>query len=168
MSYQYVYVTPGETVHLRSDAVSNTSNVITELPYGWLVNVLSAMSDWRKIETHDGIDTLTGYIDTRFLLNTTTPLVVDPNQTFIPRYSTQAWKASSHSGKYYLPVKRIQEDLINLDTKYEKIIGKADGYYGSKTAEAVKEFQKNENLTVDGIFGTNSKKALWGMLDLKG
>ena len=95
-------------------------------------------------------------------------MAVDHDEYYIPRYSTPAWKKTNHSGKYYLPVKRIQEDLMNLDTKYADIIEKAYGYYGSKTAEAVKEFQKNKNLTVDGIFGTNSKKALWGMLDLKG
>lgn len=166
MHYHYVYVTPGQTVHLRSYPETNTSNVITELPRGQGVEILSTLSDWREIRTFDGIDTITGYIDSDFL--TTTVLAVDHDEYHIPRYSTPAWKQSNHSGKYYLPVKRIQEDLMNLDTKYADIIEKADGYYGSKTTEAVKEFQKNKNLTVDGVFGTNSKKALWGMLDLKG
>ncbi len=169
MAYQYVKVDPGETVHLRSSAESNTSNnVITELPRGWLVERLYVISDWNKIRTNDGIDTLEGYIDSRFLYTTTNPWVVDPDETYIPRYSTQAWKASSHSGKYYLPVKRIQQDLMKLGQSYADIIETADGYYGEKTQTAVKKFQQNYSLTVDGIFGKNSKNALWGTLDLKG
>ncbi len=166
MSYQYVRVTPGQTVHLRSYAESNTSNVITELPRGQGVEILSTLSDWREIRTFDGIDTLVGFIDSDFL--TTTTLAVDPAQIFIPRYSTKAWKVSNHSAKYYLTVKRIQQDLMKLGQAYVDIIKDADGYYGEKTKTAVKKFQQAYGLTADGIFGTNSKNALWGTLDLKG
>ncbi len=38
--------------------------------------------------------------------------------------------------------------------------GNVDGIYGSKTVEAVKYFQRKNGLTVDGIAGTNTLKAL--------
>lgn len=162
-SYQYVDVPVGETLHLRSYAETNTSNVITELPRGLGVEILSALSDWRKIRTDDGIDDLEGYVDSAYLTPLT--LTVDRSQVYIPRYSTKAWKRSSHSGEYYLPVKRIQEDLYSIG--YTSV-GTADGYYGKNTENAVRQFQDDNDLTVDGIFGANSKTALWGKIDLKG
>jgi len=37
-----------------------------------------------------------------------------------------------------------------------------DGYFGSKTVAAVKDFQSKHGLTVDGIYGPNTaKKLLW-------
>ena len=35
-----------------------------------------------------------------------------------------------------------------------------DGVFGDKTTKAVKKFQKSSKLTVDGIVGKNTKKAL--------
>lgn len=35
-----------------------------------------------------------------------------------------------------------------------------DGVFGSKTTQAVKEFQKNHGLTVDGVVGTQTRNAL--------
>ena len=84
---------------------------------------------------------------------------------YIPRYSTPAWKRSSHSGKYYLPVKRIQSDLYDLG--YTDV-GTPDGYYGKNTETAVKAFQKDNNLSVDGIFGKKRKLALWELAARRG
>jgi len=53
-------------------------------------------------------------------------------------------------------VKALQEKLIRLGY----LSGEADGYYGSSTIAAVKAFQKDEGLTVDGIAGTSTIAAL--------
>lgn len=50
----------------------------------------------------------------------------------------------------------LQQKLKQLN--YYK--GKLDGLYGSGTAEAVKRFQKDNGLKVDGVFGESSFKAI--------
>lgn len=53
-------------------------------------------------------------------------------------------------------VKEIQRKLNELGFS----VGNVDGIFGSKTLNAVKNFQKSRGLTVDGIVGTNTAKAL--------
>lgn len=53
-------------------------------------------------------------------------------------------------------VKEIQRKLNELGFS----VGNVDGIFGSKTLAAVKNFQKSRGLTVDGIVGTNTAKAL--------
>lgn len=53
-------------------------------------------------------------------------------------------------------VKKIQTKLKN----WGYYNGQVDGIYGSKTFEAVKKFQRKNGLTVDGIAGANTLKAL--------
>lgn len=53
-------------------------------------------------------------------------------------------------------VTQIQQKLKNLGYYSYSI----DGVYGSRTVTAVKKFQRAKGLTVDGICGTNTLKAL--------
>lgn len=53
-------------------------------------------------------------------------------------------------------VKQIQIRLINLGL----LTGAADGVYGNKTAAAVREFQRNNGLSVDGIVGSQTLSLL--------
>ena len=53
-------------------------------------------------------------------------------------------------------VKDLQTRLIELGY----LGGRADGVYGSKTAQAVKAFQKDNRLTADGVAGTKTLKQL--------
>lgn len=50
----------------------------------------------------------------------------------------------------------LQQKLKSLNYKIQF----ADGIFGNETLNAVKEFQKNEKLNIDGIFGAMSWKAL--------
>jgi peptidoglycan hydrolase-like protein with peptidoglycan-binding domain len=56
-------------------------------------------------------------------------------------------------------IKPIQEQLIKLG--YSVGSCGADGIYGYSTVEAVKNFQKNNGLSVDGIAGPNTQNALF-------
>ena len=55
-------------------------------------------------------------------------------------------------------VKTIQEALV----KKGYLKGKADGVCGTNTLEAVKAFQKANNLTADGQAGTKTLQLLLG------
>ena len=54
-------------------------------------------------------------------------------------------------------VKQLQEALVQLGY----MSGKPDGKYGAKTVNAVKTFQKNNNLTADGVAGEKTLKLLF-------
>ena len=58
-------------------------------------------------------------------------------------------------------VKELQKELKELGY-YD---GDIDGIYGSATEEAVKEFQKEAGITVDGKYGPATHKALLEALD---
>ena len=73
-------------------------------------------------------------------------------------YSTpvSAYAAVYKQGSTGSTVKTIQQKLKNWG--YYK--GSVDGIFGSKTKEAVKYFQRKNNLTVDGIVGPKTLSAL--------
>lgn len=162
-SIHYIDVTAGQTVHLRSSAATQSNNVITELPRGYAVDAISSLDPFKKVKVWDCIDTITGYVHRDYLSSGYIPS--SSSEIWIPRYSTPAWKRTSHYNKYYLPVKRIQQDLISIG--YTQV-GSADGYYGTNTENAVKAFQTANGLTSDGIFGNASKNKLWSLVDRPG
>ncbi len=160
----YVNVPAGQTVHLRSDPVSNSSNVITELPRNYPLVFDGSGNPFKYFIVDDGIDEIKGWVHDDYT-TTIRQGSVASGEIWYPRYSTTAWKRSKHVKKYYKPVLRIQEDLYKLGYT---VVGKADGYYGANTEKAAKAFQSANGLTVDGIFGKNSKQKLWDLTDRKG
>ena len=66
--------------------------------------------------------------------------------------STAAITGVLRRGSTGSSVSALQQKLIDLGF----LRGKADGVYGSKTAEAVKAFQKANKLTADGIAGSRT------------
>lgn len=65
-------------------------------------------------------------------------------------------EALSKYGSRGTEVRTIQEKL----KRWGYYSGSVDGIYGSQTASAVKSFQKKNGLTVDGIAGTQTLKAM--------
>ena len=57
-------------------------------------------------------------------------------------------------------VKRLQNALISAG--YKSIVRTADGIYGQWTYDAVKAYQKDHGLSVDGIAGKNTQNSLYG------
>ena len=94
----------------------------------------------------------------------TTP-TPDPTETPTPEPTEETRESSSSSSWPTLrkddtgdDVAQLQEALIQLGY----LTGKADGNYGSATAEAVKAFQKANGLTQDGTAGEKTQKLLYG------
>lgn len=73
-----------------------------------------------------------------------------------PPTTQTAFAVVYRQGSSGATVRTIQQKLKNWG--YYK--GAVDGIYGSKTKEAVKYFQRKNNLTVDGIVGNKTLKAL--------
>ncbi len=68
----------------------------------------------------------------------------------------------SYNQVYNIDVAKAQNELICLG--YMKPLSSSEkGYYGNKTIEAVKAFQKDRGLTIDGLIGRNT----WTALGLK-
>ena len=57
-------------------------------------------------------------------------------------------------------VKRLQNALINAG--YKKYVRTADGIYGQWTYDAVRAYQRDHGLDVDGIAGKNTQNSLYG------
>ena len=57
-------------------------------------------------------------------------------------------------------VKKLQQALI--DAGYKSIVRSADGIFGQWTYDAVRAYQKDKGLAVDGIAGKNTQNALYG------
>ncbi len=75
---------------------------------------------------------------------------------FISTLSTSSAYSLSKIGSQGEEVKQIQTKLKELGYFDDKI----DGIYGSKTKNAVVQFQKDNNLTTDGIVGTKTLEKL--------
>ncbi len=75
--------------------------------------------------------------------------------------SDESESSSSTEAQPSDTVKELQKELKELGY-YE---GSIDGLYGSETEQAVKDFQKDEGLTVDGKYGPATHKALLAALD---
>jgi len=70
---------------------------------------------------------------------------------------TGVFSQAKHGKKKLNKVKQIQRAL---NAAYFKV-GKVDGYYGSKTKDAVSRFQKvHLPYEVDGVYGKNTRKEL--------
>lgn len=84
-----------------------------------------------------------------FVLALVTVLVLTPD--------TRAEAASLKQGSRGTEVKQLQQNLIGLGF----LEGTADGQYGAKTKEAVKDFQAEFGLSADGTAGDATQAAIY-------
>lgn len=152
----YVNVPDKTTVNLRDRPDRYDSLVIARVPHGTAVIYNYTMSSFGNV-TVDGYGT--GYIDLGYLS------VVKPEDGdsgggtgWVDRYGSTTWRKSSHGNTFYSAVVNLQKDLRKVG--YTSITN-ADGYYGTITETAVKNFQGNNGLTKDGICGDKTKQKLW-------
>ena len=76
--------------------------------------------------------------------------------TFVAMTQSNIVEALSKYGSRGSEVRTIQEKL----KRWGYYNGNIDGIYGSQTTAAVKSFQRKNGLTVDGIAGTNTLRAM--------
>ena len=82
------------------------------------------------------------------------PITPAPYPTITPNLSY----ANLEAGDRGKNVRKLQERLIELGYLPE---GEADGAYGEKTRQAVKQFQRNNGLTADGVAGDATQTFLY-------
>ncbi|MBR3503344.1 MAG: polysaccharide deacetylase family protein [Clostridia bacterium] len=88
--------------------------------------------------------------------NETAPLSDDA--TVEPLKPYERFDQTLHLEDYLHDVYLVQEKLSQLGF----LKGKYNGYYGEKTAAAVRAFQKSRGLTADGVCGRDTWAALFG------
>lgn len=91
------------------------------------------------------------------------------SETWQTRFSefTEISAANAGAGTYSGYVKAAQRFLQCYNsTTYDYIMdnGGVDGYYGTSTRDAVKEFQGNTGLSNDGVVGSNTWKKMASLL----
>ena len=79
-------------------------------------------------------------------------------QTGVADGLTLAWINSDEAQSYTLLEKTSGSDVDSLQRQLKGLgyLNKVTGYYGTETVQAVKDFQKRNNLTVDGKTGENT------------
>ena len=75
------------------------------------------------------------------------------------RYGSSTLRPSNSYSGY---VKNLQSDLISLG--YDCGSDGADGYFGGNTTLAVRSFQSDNDLTVDGLVGNATKQELYSQV----
>lgn len=73
-----------------------------------------------------------------------------------PYGDTQSWNSCNDTNRYGYDVRTVQEQLICLG--YNP--GPVDGCYGSRTRSAVRQYQRDNALAVDGVVGNDTGTSL--------
>lgn len=136
-----------DPLNIRKSA-STTAEIITTAPNGQAVLILETLTDWYKVQlTINGV-TYVGFAHADYIR------VDKPVAKACPYAEpTETLRQGSNSDG----VKWLQWHLAQLGYLSEKDI---DGAFGSMTTNAVKNFQTDKNLGVDGLVGSGTRDAL--------
>ena len=150
--YGYVNVPADEYLNIR-DIPESYGDVVCRLHRGDRVEIVTAyQSGWTKIIV-DGYEDQPTYCMSEFLSQ------YPPTPGWQERYGTETLRYDPNTFNSY--VVNLQRDLYSAG--YTSVTN-ADGYFGTITETAVKNFQRNNGLTADGLVGDRTKQALWDKL----
>lgn len=120
------------------------------------VGLMAFQKLWNKNHLNDRIGE-----DGLYGTNTASKLSISPSQGFgITEPNTQRILRLASPLMQGGDVKRLQMKLRQLTPPLLDSDDEIDGFYGEKTEAAVRKFQENKGLEVDGVVGTETYKAL--------
>ena len=139
-----------DVLNLRAEA-STDGTIIVQLKAGTQVYIINRTEDWYKVTVSLDGQAYTGYVHSDYITITNSDLTKEKCPYSEPASSLQS--GSSGDG-----VKWIQWHLYRLGylTKESDI----DGDFGPTTLSAVKKYQTDKSLTVDGIVGQGTRTQL--------
>lgn len=137
-----------DALNIRASA-STSGNVITTLPNGHKVYIIETLSGWYKVTFISNGAVYTGYASSDYMT------VSDITSSSDCPYSEPT--VTVRQGDSGNNVKWVQWHLAQLG--YLSTSG-VDGSFGSGTLAAVKQFQTDKGLTVDGLVGSGTRTAL--------
>lgn len=138
----------GGTLNLRKTASSGAGKV-TEIPNGERIVVRGMEGEWCSVYYGDK----EGYVMAKYLvIDAGKGNYVDESARFDTSILTRTLK-DGYKGD---DVDMVQDRLVEL-----KYLSSASGKYDSATIQAVKDFQKQHNLSVDGAAGKNTFAVLF-------
>lgn len=141
-------VVTADVLNIRSSA-STSSSAITTAKNGQAVLILETLDGWYKVQFTVNGTTYTGYASADYIKP-------DASQTAetcpYTEPTTTLSKGSSGDG-----VKWLQWHLAKLGYLSESDM---DGAFGAMTDTAVRSFQEDKGLTVDGLVGAGTRTAL--------
>lgn len=152
----------GRFLNLRSSPSQN-NNIIAQIPSGSVINLYTKGTDWCEVD-FNGIK---GFVMTSFLSFQSTEEPVKPTQPpkteepvdepDTPDEPQKVFPRVLKAGLKGADVKELQTRLAAL--KYTVSI---NAVFDAMTKEAVMDFQKQNSLTADGVFGSQSASVLSG------
>lgn len=156
----YVNISEGY-LNIRKSA-STSADVVAQLPHGTALTIISSSGDWYKVSFKLDGETLTGYGHKDYIkIGTYTPPTPDEpedpeeqQKEKCPYAEPTVTLIQGHAGE---SVKWLQWHLYKLGYLKESDI---DGDFGPTTLSAVKKFQTDKNLDVDGAVGSGTRTAL--------
>ena len=153
----YVNISEGY-LNIRSSA-STSADIIAQLPNGTALTILGASGDWYKVSfTLEG-EKLTGYGHKDYI-KIGTYIPADPDEPDEPEKEECPYDEPTvvlREGNSGDGVRWLQWYLYKLGYLKQSDI---DGDFGPTTLAAVKKFQSDKNLDVDGVVGSGTIGAL--------
>ncbi len=145
-------------LRLRSSASTSVNNVLLSIPYGSTLVVLSRGQQWSQVRYRNQ----DGYVVSSFLSfadaqadPASTPTPAPQVSPSLPPEETPAFTRTMRAGDKGDDVSLLQSMLANL--LYPVV---ETGSYDDSTVSAVRSFQTNNALAVDGVFGAQSARVL--------
>ena len=153
----YVSITEG-SLNIRKSA-STSGDILVQVSNGYPVTILGSSGDWYKVSLAFNGEEITGYAHKDYIKigtysGTTTEEPEEPEKEECPYTEPDVTLRQGDSGD---SVRWLQWYLYKLDYLKESDI---DGSFGPTTLSAVKEFQTDEKLDVDGLVGSGTRGAL--------